>query len=102
MAENKQNPEHKVAIKVIQKTKLSSSEIDAIRQEVAILQSLDHPSIVKYYETYDDIKYIYLVMELCSGGELFEKVSDKGRPLTEKEAAQVIEKLLRAFIHCHN
>jgi calcium-dependent protein kinase len=54
---------------------------------VAILQTLDHPNIVKYYETYDDVKYIYLVMELCSGGELFEKVSEKGRPFSEKEAA---------------
>jgi len=37
---------------------------------------LDHPNIVKYYETYEDSKYLYLVMEYCSGGELLEKVSD--------------------------
>jgi calcium-dependent protein kinase len=42
-----------------------------IYQEVDILTKLDHPNIVKYYETYDDEKYIYLVMEYIGGGELF-------------------------------
>lgn len=36
-------------------------------EEVAILNKLDHPNIVKYYETYDDQKYIYLVMEFIKG-----------------------------------
>lgn len=35
--------------------------------EVAILNKLDHPSIVKYYETYNDVRYIYLVMEFIKG-----------------------------------
>jgi len=42
---------------------------------VAILTKLDHPNIVKYYETYVDEKYIYLVMEYIDGGELFEKIA---------------------------
>lgn len=36
------------------------------------MNKVDHPNIVKYYETYDEKKFIYLVMELCSGGELFQ------------------------------
>lgn len=40
-----------------------------------ILNTLDHPNIVKYYETYDDPKNIYLVMEHISGGELFDKIA---------------------------
>jgi serine/threonine protein kinase len=44
-------------------------------QEVDILTKLDHPNIVKYYETYIDEKYIYLVMELIGGGELFDKIA---------------------------
>ena len=100
-AEDKYNPEHKVAIKVISKSKLSPEEINELRDEVAILQSLDHPNIVKYFETYDDVKYIYLVMELCSGGELIEKLSDKSFHFSELKAAEVIQKLVRALIHCH-
>jgi serine/threonine protein kinase len=42
---------------------------------VEILTKLDHPNIVKYYETYIDEKYIYLVMEYIGGGELFDKIA---------------------------
>ena len=45
-----------------------------IMREVAILSNLDHPNIVKYFETYEDKKYLYLVTEYCSGGELFDKI----------------------------
>ena len=77
LAHNRQNPDHKVAIKVISKAKLSRLEIEAIREEVAILSTLDHPNIVKYYETYDDVKYLYLVMELCQGGDLMERLAER-------------------------
>jgi serine/threonine protein kinase len=63
---NIHNPNHHVAIKVLDKNKLENT-IDCIMEEVAILHCLDHPNICKYYETYDDNKYIYLVMEYISG-----------------------------------
>ena len=44
-------------------------------EEVNILNTLDHPNIVNYFETYDDKKYIYLVMEYVKGMELFEKIT---------------------------
>ena len=56
----------KVAIKVLDKQKLSDT-LDTIIDEIATLNTLDHPNIVKYYETYNDQKYIYLVMEFVSG-----------------------------------
>ena len=76
-AENKADRSVNVAIKVITKAKMNQDEIDALKDEVLILQTLDHPNIVKYYETYEDPKYLYLVMELCSGGELFERITQK-------------------------
>lgn len=39
------------------------------------MRSLDHPNIIKLYETYEDAKNVYLSMELCSGGELFERIT---------------------------
>ena len=39
------------------------------------MSQMHHPNIVKYYETYDDSKYIYLVMEYIGGGELFDKIA---------------------------
>lgn len=59
---------------MLNKAKLKD-HLDSIREEVRILSGLDHPNIVKYYETYDDIKYMYLVMEYCPGGELFDKIA---------------------------
>jgi calcium-dependent protein kinase len=38
------------------------------------MQQLDHPNVVNYYETYEDKDYMFICMELCTGGELFEKV----------------------------
>ena len=43
--------------------------------EVQILNKLDHPNIVNYFETYDDKRYLYLVMEYIDGMELFDKIT---------------------------
>ena len=67
---NKHNTSFEVAIKVMDKVKLKEN-MDNVMEEIAILHHLDHPNIVKYYETYNDKKYIYLVMEYISGQPLF-------------------------------
>ena len=76
MTNNKHDKNHKVAIKVLDKHKLQEN-IDCIIEEVAILNKLDHPNIVKYFETYDDNKYIYLVMEYVKGQMLFDKITQQ-------------------------
>ena len=76
LTKNKHNEDFKVAIKVLNKVKLGDS-IKRIMEEVAILHSLDHPNIVKYYETYNDQKYIYLVMEYVTGMPLFDKITQQ-------------------------
>ena len=74
MASRKENPDNEVAIKVLRKKKMSSDELEDLRNEVLILITVDHPNIVKYYETYEDDDYLYLVMEYCPGGELLERI----------------------------
>ena len=76
LTSNKHDKNFQVAIKVLDKVKLRDN-IDCIMEEVAILHSLDHPNIVKYYETYNDLKYIYLVMEFVSGRPLFECITEQ-------------------------
>lgn len=67
-----------------------------------ILTKLDHPNIVKYYETYVDEKYIYLVMEYIDGGELFEKIAQQeNQVFSEKQAKQFMAKLFSALNHMH-
>jgi len=102
---NKKDKSLEVAIKVINKKEMSPEDLAEIMDEVSILQQLDHPNIVKYFETYDDVKYLYLVMQNCSGGELFdgfEQLEKKGKKYSEKLAAEVIQKCLGALQHCHS
>jgi len=54
---------------------------------------LDHPNVIKLYETYEDSKNVYLVMEMCEGGELFDRIIDKGQ-FTEKEARDVFTQIM--------
>ena len=89
------------AVKSISKSNLSQKSLKNLICEIQILAKLDHPNIVKYYETYDDDKYFYLVMELCEGGELFERIVSK-KHLEEKDAAEILFKLTHAISHCHS
>ena len=76
--------------------------LDAIQEEIQILTKLDHPNIVKYYETYIDDRYIYLVMEYIDGGELFDFISkQKNKVFSEKTAFEFMFKLFSAVSHMH-
>jgi serine/threonine protein kinase len=74
LAHNAANPDLKVAIKSLPKQKLAG-KLDSIKEEIKILSRLDHPNIIKYYETFESPKYIYIVSELCEGGELFDYIT---------------------------
>ena len=73
-----------------------------IHNEVAMMLTVDHPHIVRYFETYDDHKYIYLVMELMQGGELLNRVMKKGHRVNEEQASTWFRYLFKALAHCHS
>ena len=65
---------------------------------------MDHPNIIKLYEVYEDNRYIYLIMEECSGGELFDRIIEKINKktlFTEKEAASIFKEMMSAICYCH-
>jgi len=72
-----------------------------LEQELLILMEVDHPNIIKFYETYRDDKYYRIVMEYCNGGELFEHLAKRGK-FSEEETAQIIRQLLSAIKHLHD
>lgn len=42
------------------------------------MRNLDHPNIIKLFESFEDEKNVYLILELCEGGELFDRINQKG------------------------
>ena len=99
---NKQNKNHKLAIKAIDKSKLSDEEINDIHEEVKMIQRVDHQNIVNYYETYEDKRFVYLCMELCTGGELIENAFSNKAEFDEKKASEIIYQLFSALSHVHS
>jgi len=71
--------------------------IDELRNEIAILKDLDHPNIVRAIETFEWRGKISIVMELCSGGDLYHR-----DPYTEQEAARIVSSILSAIAYMHS
>mmetsp|Transcript_78752 Transcript_78752/g.138974 ORF Transcript_78752/g.138974 Transcript_78752/m.138974 type:complete len:492 (+) Transcript_78752:39-1514(+) len=86
------------AVKAISKTGMK--DVEKFKEEIRVMKILDHPNIVKLYETFEDKMKVYLVLELCSGGELFDKIIESGK-FTEVEAAIVMQQMLRALYYMH-
>lgn len=72
-----------------------------LKNEIAILKDLDHPNIVKMYEFLEDEKRIYIVTEICKGGELFDEILNRSK-FDESDAAIVMKQLLSAVNYCHS
>ena len=91
------------ACKELQKNKLS--DYNSLKREISIMIKLDHPNIIKLYEYYETETFIYLIMELCTGGELFDTIierTESGKPFTEKEAAEIFKQMMSAINYCHS
>ena len=85
--------------------KIKISNIEKIQREISILKKVDHPNIIKLYEVFEDDKYIYLIMEQCKGGELFDKIINhiqKKKMFSEKEAASIFYQVISSLSYCHN
>jgi calcium/calmodulin-dependent protein kinase I len=80
---------------------LRIAEEDAIQTEIDVLKQLQHPNIVSMVDLYQTPKHYYLVMQLASGGELFERILERGF-YTEKDAAGLVKQLLLALIYIHD
>ena len=92
---------HKLfAIKSISKKNLSINHLNDLIKEVDIISSLDHPNIIKFYETYNDNYYFHIVMELCRGKDLLSRIN-KGIN-DEKIIATIIMKILHSISYCHS
>ncbi|CAA3011340.1 CDPK-related kinase 5 [Olea europaea subsp. europaea] len=92
-----------VAVKVIPKAKMTTAiAIEDVRKEVKILRALTgHDNLIKFYDAYEDHDNVYIVMELCEGGELLDRILSRGGKYTEDDAKTVIIQILNAVAFCH-
>ncbi|CAI5972377.1 unnamed protein product [Closterium sp. NIES-64] len=76
-------------------------DIEDVRREVAVMEMLKgHPSIVNLRNAFEDAQDVHLIMELCEGGELFDRIKLRGK-FPEADAARVIRTVVLVLRHCH-
>lgn len=94
----------RVAVKKIEKNKMILPiAVEDVKREVKILQELTgHENVVQFHNAFEDDSYVYIVMELCEGGELLDRIlSKKDSRYTEKDAAVVVRQMLKVAAECH-
>ena len=84
------------AIKAIERSKIKNFQ--RFYNEVNALKTLDHPHIIKLFEVYEDETNVYLVQELCEGGELFDFIVEQ-EFLTEDIAATVFHQIMQSIMY---
>ena len=103
LCENIQTKE-KFALKTILKAKVS--DIKRLKSEIEIMNEVDHPHIIKLVDVFEDVMNVYLVTELCTGGELYDRVVEKVHSpgdgvFTEFCAARILRNILSGIRYCH-
>ncbi|CAG7860588.1 unnamed protein product [Brassica rapa] len=94
----------RVAVKRLDKSKMVLPvAVEDVKREVQILKALSgHENVVQFYNAFDDDDYVYIVMELCEGGELLDRIlSKKDSRYSEKDAAVVVRQMLKVAGECH-
>ena len=92
------------AVKSLSKNNITPEDLEKFKREIEVLKTIDHPNIIKLYEIYESEKHIYLVMEKCDGGDLFEDLMvrlDSRNMYSEKEVAIIMKQIISAIEYCH-
>lgn len=92
-----------VAIKFIDKASVVSDfkQVEALFSEIAILMNLKHPNIIRLLDVYETTDKLCLVMELANGGELFDRIIERGS-YSERDASMLMLSLFRAVKYLHD
>ena len=91
-----------VAVKIINKEFLATrvSMLKKVEREIAVLKLLDHPHVMRMYDVYETSKYLFLVLEYCQGGELFDYLVKKGK-IDPSEALRIFQQIISGIEYLH-
>ena len=91
-----------VAIKIMAKNDMKNEDMELVRTEIEILKICQHPNIIHLYEVFENKDYYYIIMECCSGGDLFSYIEKRHFKLPEKRACEIVYKILLALFYLHS
>ena len=93
----------KVAVKLIDKTKLTYRDYELIERENSIMKLVNHPNLVKLIDYYENEKTIFIVMDLLEGGDLMTYLTEKKGKLSERLAAKIIKLIAEGiqYMNCY-
>ena len=90
------------ALKALQINRMQPAKVKELLMEVAMMKTLDHPNIIRIIETYRTHNTLYIVMELCTGGELFDKLYEQPNArFSENDCRVLVNKMVAALNYLH-
>ena len=90
------------ALKTLSKNVLQKDRLQLLREEIRIMAQLDHPNILRIHECFENAENIYLILELCTGGDLLKRINEeKHSHYDEKKACELVKSMLHAVRYCH-
>ena len=92
----------KVAIKIMKKSSMDSSDLELVRTEIEILKICQHPNIIRLYNVFENADYLYIIMEYCYGGDLFSYLENRHFRVSEKRASNIIHQMATAVYYMHS
>jgi len=91
----------RVAIKIVDRRQMKSMDMEEkVKREMKILRLFFHPHVIRLYEVIDSPTHVFVVMEYCKYGELFDYIVEKGR-LQEDEARRIFQQIISGVEYCH-
>ncbi len=91
-----------VAIKILNKKKMKIKSYDMVRNEIEALKLCQHPNIVRLFDVLENVDYIFLVMELLSGGTLRDYMKRRNNKIPESAAKGVVRSIAEALQYMHH
>lgn len=90
------------ALKSLSKRAVPREKLARMKDEIKCMAMLDHPNILRVHEFFENKDVIYLILELCRGGELLDRLhQQQGHHYSEKVACRYIHTMLTAIAYCH-